>query len=88
MFQTDQILDTFCRTVSSASEAPEDANPTRSLTIPGVLTSGISITIQQAKNSAVAQAQEDGCTGNFKKFDSQYRNFLIPVVPSRAELTG
>lgn len=56
--------------------------------VPGPLISGISIRIQQAKDSAVAQAQQDGCTANFKKFDSQYGNFLVPVVPSRAELTG
>ena len=56
--------------------------------VPGLQSSGISLRNQQAKNFAVAEAKQDGCTGNFKKFDSQYGNFLVPVVPSRAELTG
>ncbi|TYI76481.1 hypothetical protein E1A91_D06G079400v1 [Gossypium mustelinum] len=76
------------RTVASpASKTLKDAKPTSSLRIPGVQTSDInSFRIQQDKNFAVAQAQQDGCTGNFMKFDSWYGNFLVPVVPSRAEL--
>ncbi|EOY30638.1 hypothetical protein QUC31_020174 [Theobroma cacao] len=77
------------RTVSSpASSKAKDATSPSSLTVPWAQTSGINFRIQQAKNFAVAQAQQDGCTGNYKNFDSQYGNFLIPVVPSRAELTG
>ncbi|MBA0777499.1 hypothetical protein Gotri_005512 [Gossypium trilobum] len=72
---------------SPASKTLKDAKPTSSSRIPGVQTSDInSFRIQQDKNFAVAQAQEDGCTGNFMKFDSWYGNFLVPVVPSRAEL--
>ncbi|KAH1057128.1 hypothetical protein J1N35_035193 [Gossypium stocksii] len=76
------------RTVASpASKTPKDAKPTCSSRVPGVQTSDInSFRIQQDKNFAVAQAQQDGCTGNFKKFDSWYGNFLVPVVPSQAEL--
>ncbi|MBA0568040.1 hypothetical protein Golob_005559 [Gossypium lobatum] len=78
------------RTVASpASKTLKDAKPTSSSRIPGVQTSDInSFRIQQDKNFAVAQAQQDGCTGNFMKFDSWYGNFLVPVVPSRAELNG
>lgn len=47
---------------------------------------GVNLTIQQAKNLAVTQAQQDGSTGNFKIFDSPYGNFLVPVVPTRDEL--
>ncbi|OMO82713.1 hypothetical protein CCACVL1_11787 [Corchorus capsularis] len=75
------------RTVSS-SQRGKDATSVSSLTVPAVQTSGANIRIQQAKNFAVAQAQQDGCMGSFKTFDSQYGNFLVPVVPSRAELTG
>ncbi|OIT05050.1 hypothetical protein A4A49_46158 [Nicotiana attenuata] len=46
------------------------------------------LSLQQAKNSALAQAQQDGCTGNFRIFDSPFGNFLVPVVPTRAELGG
>ncbi|MBA0661687.1 hypothetical protein Goklo_005961 [Gossypium klotzschianum] len=76
------------KTVASpASKTLKDAKPTSSSRIPGVQTSDInSFRIQQDKNFAVAQAQQDGCTGNFMKFDSWYGNFLVPVVPSRAEL--
>ncbi|MFQ6642595.1 hypothetical protein Gotur_017935 [Gossypium turneri] len=81
------ILFYFCRTVASpASKTLKDAKPTSSSRITGVQTSDInSFRIQQDKNFAVAQAQQDGCTGNFMKFDSWYGNFLVPVVPSRAE---
>jgi hypothetical protein len=51
-------------------------------------TSGVNLTIQQAKNIAVTEAQQDGCTGNFRIFDSPFGNFLVPVVPTHAELTG
>ena len=44
--------------------------------------------IQQAKNNAVAQAQQDGTKGNFRIFDSPFGNFMVPVVPTRAELGG
>ncbi|WJX25991.1 hypothetical protein P8452_14975 [Trifolium repens] len=35
---------------------------------------------------AITQAQQDGCTGNYRIFDSPYGNFLVPVVPTHAEL--
>ncbi|KAL0410601.1 UNVERIFIED_CONTAM: hypothetical protein Slati_3649800 [Sesamum latifolium] len=44
--------------------------------------------IQEARNSAVAQAQYEGCMGNFRIFDSPYGNYLVPVIPTRAELGG
>lgn len=53
-----------------------------------VQTRGVHPRIQQAKNYAVAQAQQEGCTGNFKIFDSPFGNFLVPVIPTRAELGG
>ncbi|KAE8735371.1 Hexokinase 1 isoform 1 [Hibiscus syriacus] len=74
---------------SPASTASRDANSTSSLRVPGVQTTDIaSFRVQQDKNFAVAQAQQDGSTGNYKKFDSWYGNFLVPVVPSRTELNG
>ncbi|CAK9137053.1 unnamed protein product [Ilex paraguariensis] len=51
-------------------------------------TSGSHLKIQQARNHAVAQAQQECCTGNFRIFDSPYGNFLVPVIPTRAELGG
>ena len=44
--------------------------------------------IQQARDYAVAQAQQDGCTGNFRVIDSPFENYLLPVIPTRAELGG
>ncbi|KAL3625425.1 hypothetical protein CASFOL_030879 [Castilleja foliolosa] len=49
-------------------------------------TSIVSQRIQQARNYAVTQAQQDGCTGNFRVFDSPFGNYLVPVIPTRAEL--
>jgi hypothetical protein len=51
-------------------------------------TTGVNSANQQAKNIAVTQAQQDGCTGNFKIFDSPFGNFLVPVIPTPAELAG
>ncbi|KAI4347054.1 hypothetical protein L6164_007903 [Bauhinia variegata] len=48
--------------------------------------SGINLSIGQAKNFAVAQAQQDGCTACYRIFDSPFGNFLVPVVPNLAEL--
>ncbi|CAO2822903.1 unnamed protein product [Amaranthus hypochondriacus] len=44
--------------------------------------------IQQSRNHAVAQAQQEGCTANFRIFDSPFGNFLIPVIPTRSEMSG
>ncbi|KAI3757662.1 hypothetical protein L6452_05205 [Arctium lappa] len=44
--------------------------------------------IQLAKNHAVAEAQKDGSKANFRIFDSPFGNYLVPVVPTRAELGG
>ena len=51
-------------------------------------TSKNNLKIQQAKNFAVAQAQQEHCTGNYRIFDSPFGNFLVPVIPTRAELSG
>ncbi|KAK2645536.1 hypothetical protein Ddye_020731 [Dipteronia dyeriana] len=44
------------------------------------------IQIQAEKNFAVEQAQKEGCTGNFRSFDSPFKNYLVPVIPTRKEL--
>lgn len=44
--------------------------------------------IEEAKRFAVAQAQQDGWAGNYMAFDSQFGNFLVPTIPTRAELGG
>lgn len=44
--------------------------------------------IQQAKHFAIAQAQQDGCTGNFRIFDSPFGNYFVPVVPTRKDLAA
>ncbi|XP_031478371.1 uncharacterized protein LOC116249287 isoform X1 [Nymphaea colorata] len=37
---------------------------------------------QLAKLSAIEEAWKDGCTGSFKSFDSEFGNFLVPVIPT------
>ncbi|XP_020098272.1 uncharacterized protein LOC109717037 [Ananas comosus] len=44
--------------------------------------------VQQAKKFAVAQAQLEGCLGNYRSFDSPFGNYLVPVIPTRADLFG
>ncbi|CAL9027769.1 unnamed protein product, partial [Prunus brigantina] len=51
------------------------------------ISSGVNLRVQQAKNAAVAQAQQDGSTGNFRIFDSPFGNYLVPVVPTSKELS-
>ncbi|KAG7030460.1 hypothetical protein SDJN02_08807, partial [Cucurbita argyrosperma subsp. argyrosperma] len=50
------------------------------------VSSGSEFRILQDKSSAVAEAKQDCCTGNFKILDSPFGNFLLPVIPSPAEL--
>nr|GMC65366.1 uncharacterized protein LOC109186307 isoform X2 [Ipomoea batatas] len=57
-------------------------------TVSAAQTSSASDKIKQAKNLAVAQAQQEGSKGNFRIFDSPFGNFLVPVIPTRAELGG
>ncbi|KAI3978144.1 hypothetical protein MKX01_012975 [Papaver californicum] len=47
---------------------------------------GIDIAIQQAKKNAVSQLQQDGCTGHFRSFDSQFGNFIVPIIPTISDL--
>ncbi|XP_073132498.1 uncharacterized protein [Henckelia pumila] len=49
-------------------------------------TSLVNSRIQRAKDFAVAEAQQDGSMASFRIFDSPYGNYLVPVIPTRAEL--
>ncbi|PHT39435.1 putative GTP-binding protein OBGM, mitochondrial [Capsicum baccatum] len=40
------------------------------------------------RDVALTQAKLDKATGNFRVFDSPFRNFLVPVIPTLADLTG
>ncbi|WOK91448.1 hypothetical protein Cni_G00139 [Canna indica] len=74
------------------SQAAKDTkdNATASSTGSLVPTSQVrlDLKIQQAKNFAVTQAQQEGCLGNYKSFDSPFGNYLLPVIPTRADLFG
>ncbi|XP_009410896.2 uncharacterized protein LOC135585447 isoform X1 [Musa acuminata AAA Group] len=48
----------------------------------------VQLQIQQAKKFAVTQAQQEGCLGNYRSFDSPFGNYLVPVIPTRADLFG
>ncbi|CAN1167392.1 hypothetical protein LINPERHAP2_LOCUS27215 [Linum perenne] len=77
---------------SSGSKNPKDEAAIRNATAEIGLSCGNNvradsmIRIQQSKNFAVSEAQKDGCTGNYKIFDSPFGNFLLPVVPTREDL--
>ncbi|KAL9440742.1 hypothetical protein AB3S75_019417 [Citrus x aurantiifolia] len=73
---------------SSTADKTRDVPSTSHTTVLVAQTSETNVRIQQAKNFAVAQAQQEGCTGNFKIFDSPFGNFLVPVIPTRKELAG
>ncbi|KAJ0964766.1 hypothetical protein J5N97_025904 [Dioscorea zingiberensis] len=47
---------------------------------------GIDFKVRQDKKFAVAQAQQEGCLGNYRSFDSPFGNYLVPVIPTRSEL--
>lgn len=55
--------------------------------VPIVQNGSINFRIQQAKNAAIAQAQQDGCTGSYRIFDSPFGNIFVPFIPSRRDLT-
>ncbi|PWA72584.1 hypothetical protein CTI12_AA104130 [Artemisia annua] len=74
------------RKAPSPSENNGPITPTVNVAQGGVV--AVDPRIQQAKNNAVAQAQQDGTKGNFRIFDSPFGNFMVPVVPTRAELGG
>ncbi|KAJ4950578.1 hypothetical protein NE237_027410 [Protea cynaroides] len=61
--------------------------PLQSSASPKIHAGAMYLKIQQAKKNAVAQAQQEGCTGNFRSFDSPFGNFLLPVIPTLADLT-
>ncbi|URE15400.1 hypothetical protein MUK42_03902 [Musa troglodytarum] len=48
----------------------------------------VQLQIQQAKKFAVTQAQQEGCLGNYRSFDSPFGNYLVPVIPTRTDLFG
>lgn len=77
----------MCRAVSSVVAKKESVKTSvETFKIPMARTSGVNLANQQAKNVAVTQAQQDGCTGQFRIFDSPFGNFLVPVIPTPAEL--
>lgn len=39
----------------------------------------------QAMRLAVAEAKRDHWLGSFKSFESPFGNFIVPVVPTRAD---
>ncbi|XP_038981306.1 uncharacterized protein LOC120110436 isoform X3 [Phoenix dactylifera] len=49
---------------------------------------GLDLKVQQAKKFAVTQAQQEGCLGNYRSFDSPFGNYLVPVIPTHADLIG
>ncbi|KDP33802.1 hypothetical protein JCGZ_07373 [Jatropha curcas] len=71
---------------SQAGKVTGDATSVSSFQVP--ITPVVDYRFQQAKHFAVAQAQQEGCTGNFRISDSPFGNFLVPVIPTRAELKG
>ncbi|CAA3014421.1 hypothetical protein CDL12_26767 [Olea europaea subsp. europaea] len=81
------VFSFHCRPIDSPSEKRDAVStPVNKPLVLEAQTSTIDIRIQQARNFAVAQAQQDGCTGNFRMFDSPYGNYLVPVIPTLADL--
>ncbi|KAH7572235.1 hypothetical protein ACOSP7_015273 [Xanthoceras sorbifolium] len=70
---------------SSTAEKSRDVALTTPLTVPVAQPPEINW-VQKEKKFAVEQAQKEGCTGNFRSFDSQFKNYLVPVIPTRKEL--
>ncbi|CAL5438225.1 unnamed protein product [Camellia sinensis] len=81
---------TLSRRTASLQAIEKDtvATSMNSPTVQVAQSSNTHFRIQQAKNYAVAQARQEGCMANFRIFDSPFGNFLVPVIPTRAELGG
>ncbi|PSS01926.1 TRNA-2-methylthio-N(6)-dimethylallyladenosine synthase [Actinidia chinensis var. chinensis] len=78
----------FRRTASIRATKDDSATTSiNTLAVHVAQTSNIHLSIQQAKNHAVAQTQQEGCMANFRIFDSMFGNFLLPAIPTRAELS-
>lgn len=91
---TDELLLWICDDSRSAHQRLESSSPSSkevthkfnmNVDVATAQTSS-HVATQRAKDFAVAEAREDHCTGNFKIFDSPFGNFLLPVIPTRAEL--
>ncbi|XP_072966764.1 uncharacterized protein [Typha angustifolia] len=78
---------------------PRRNNPSQALTdkvpsslhhsiIPVTPVVKLDLMVQQAKKFAVIQAQQEGCLGNYRSFDSPFGNYLVPVIPTHADLFG
>ncbi|CAL9198124.1 unnamed protein product, partial [Musa hybrid cultivar] len=83
------ILFFLCRNVPSLAvkdnaAASSTGSPIQIPTAPA----RVQLQIQQAKKFAVTQAQQEGCLGNYRSFDSPFGNYLVPVIPTRADLFG
>ncbi|KAK6941448.1 hypothetical protein RJ641_026825 [Dillenia turbinata] len=74
--------------IASPASTDPNAKSVNSSTVVTAQTSGVPLAVQQAKKHAILQAQQDGCMGSFRSFDSPYGNFLVPVIPTCAELSG
>ncbi|KAG0485008.1 hypothetical protein HPP92_009087 [Vanilla planifolia] len=66
--------------------ADKEAKPSQACLIPVADAGKIDANIQLAKKQAIDEALRDGCLGNFRSFDSQFGNFLLPVIPTEADL--
>ncbi|THU59481.1 hypothetical protein C4D60_Mb07t02580 [Musa balbisiana] len=69
-------------------EAKKGLMPFRGIIYIPTTPARVQLQIQQAKKFAVTQAQQEGCLGNYRSFDSPFGNYLVPVIPTRADLSG
>ncbi|XP_074569033.1 uncharacterized protein LOC141825552 [Curcuma longa] len=67
---------------STSASSISSTEPTTSLQLE------VKIQIQQAKKFAVSQVQQERCLGNYRSFDSPFGNYIVPVIPTRADLFG
>ncbi|KGN60575.1 hypothetical protein Csa_019185 [Cucumis sativus] len=82
-FNNLQSLRSLRSSSSAAVERHGVLASTKGSTFP--VASGSEFRMLQDKSSAIAEAKQDGCTGNFKVLDSPFGNFLLPVIPSSTE---
>ncbi|KAL3690954.1 hypothetical protein R1sor_004605 [Riccia sorocarpa] len=79
------------RTPFSPNQGPVDARPLgrrpeislRRHEAPNAQKHAEDMRIQQAKRAALLRAQTMGAPGNYKSFDSQFGNYLVPVIPNQ-----
>ncbi|KAL8510872.1 hypothetical protein ACS0TY_017621 [Phlomoides rotata] len=69
--------------VEPPSSENRDALMMKSMVVEVSLRSNVNLRIQQARNYSVGDTHQDGCTRNFRIFESAFGNYIVLVIFKR-----